>query len=86
MAWYHQIWEKLFTFVSDFSKRNTRYVDITKLYLPIGEHLKIFIENFAYSAAEGWNNIANNIRNCDTIGAFKHAYLKWSSVNNFISF
>ncbi len=72
---------KMFKFVSDVSKRNTRYVDKTKLYLPTGKHLKIFTDSFAYSAAEVWNTIPNNIRNCETIGAFKHAFLKWCSQN-----
>ncbi len=49
---------------------------LTKLYLPIGKHLKRFTASFAYSAAEVWNTIPNNIRNCETIGAFKYAYLK----------
>ncbi len=38
---------KMFKFVSDVSERNIRYVDKTKLYLPIGKHLKIFTDNFA---------------------------------------
>ncbi len=52
---------KMFKFVS---KRNTRYVDKTKLYLPTGKHLKIFTDSFIYSAAEVWNTIPNNIHNC----------------------
>ncbi len=64
---------KMFKFVSDFSKRNTRYVVKTKL--------KPFRDSFAYSTAEVWNTVPNNIRNCETIGAFKHAYLKWCSNN-----
>ncbi len=71
----------MFRFVSDVSKRNTRYVDKTKLYLPTGEHLKMITDSFAYSAAEVWNTIPNNIHNCETIGGFKHAYLKWCSHN-----
>ncbi len=72
---------KMFKFVLDVSKRNIRYGDKTKLYLPTGKHLKHFTDSFAYSAAEVWNTILNNIRNCETIGAFKHAYLKWCSHN-----
>ncbi len=73
----------MFKIVSDVSKRNTRYVDKTKLYLPTGKHLKIFTDSFAYSAAEVWNTIPNNIRNCETIGAFKHAYLKGKCGTNY---
>ncbi len=46
-----------------------------------GKHLKHFTGSFAYSAAEVWNTIPNNICNSETIGAFKHAYLKWCSHN-----
>ncbi len=60
----------MFKFVSDVSKRNTRYVDKTKLYLPTCKQLKIFTDKFAFSAADVWNTIPNNIRNCETIGAF----------------
>ncbi len=49
--------------------------------LPTGKHLKIFTDSFANSAAQVWNTIPNNIRNCENIGAFKHAYLKWCSHN-----
>ncbi len=31
--------------------------------VPIGKHLKIATDIFAYSAAEVWNNILNNICN-----------------------
>ncbi len=72
---------EMFKFISDVSNRNSRYVDKTKLYLPTCKHLKIFTDSFAYSAAEVWNTIPNNIHNCETIGAFKHAYLKWCSHN-----
>ncbi len=72
---------KMFKFFSYVSKWNTRYVDKTRLYLPKGKHLKRFTDSFAYSAADVWNTIPNNIRNCETIGAFKHAYLKWCSHN-----
>ncbi len=51
----------MFKVVSDVSKRNTRYVDKTKLYFPIGKHLEIFTDKFAYSAAEVWNTIPKNI-------------------------
>ncbi len=70
---------KMFKFVSDVSTRNTRYVDKIKLYLPTGKHLKMFIDIFVYPVAEVWNSIPYNIRNCETTGAFKHAYLKWCS-------
>ncbi len=74
---------KMFKFVSDVSKRNTRYVVKTKLYLPTGKYLKMFTDSFAYSAAEVWNTIPNNICNCETIGAFKHGAL---IISNFINF
>ncbi len=64
---------KKIKFVSVVSKRNTRYV----FYLSTGKHLKICTDSFASSAAEVWNTIPNNIRNCETIGA----YLKWCSHN-----
>ncbi len=70
---------RMFKFVSDVSKRNTRYVDKTKLYLPTGKHFNLFTDSFAYSTKEVWNTIPNNIRNCETKGVFKHAYLKWCS-------
>ncbi len=57
----------MFKFVSDVSKRNTRYVDKTKLYLLTGKHLKMFTDSFAYSAVEVCNTTPNNIRNCETI-------------------
>ncbi len=59
---------KMFKFVADVSKRNTRYVDNTKLFLPTGKHLKTV-----------WNTIPNNMCNSEKIDAFKHAYLKWCS-------
>ncbi len=74
---------KMFKFVSDVSKRNTRYVVKTKLYLPTGKYLKMFTDSFAYSAAQVWNTIPNNICNCETIGAFKHGAL---IISNFINF
>ncbi len=72
---------KMFKFISDVSKSNTRYVNKTKLYLTTGKHLKMFTDSFAYLAAEERKKISNNIHNCETIGAFQHAYLKWCSHN-----
>ncbi len=72
---------KMFKFVSNVSERNTRYVDKTRLYLPTGKHFKTFTDIFAYSASDVWDTIPNNIRNCETISAFKYAYLKWCSHN-----
>ncbi len=60
---------------------NTRYVGKTTHYLLTGKYLASFTDSFAQSAAEVWNTIANNIRNCETIDVFKHAYLKWCSHN-----
>ncbi len=56
----------------------------TKLYLPTGKHLKIFRNSFANSAAEVCYNIASNIHNCETIGAFKHTYWKWCSYQFYV--
>ncbi len=52
----------MFKFVTDFSQRQTRFVDNSKLYLPIGNHLKVFTGSFQYAAGAVWNKLPVHIR------------------------
>ncbi len=37
--------KEIFKFVTDVSQRQARYVDNSKLYLPTGNHLKVFTDS-----------------------------------------
>ena len=67
----------MFKFVSEVSTSETRYADRTRLYLKTGSNLKAYTDSFQYAAAQAWNNIPSHIREKDTIGAFRTAYMKW---------
>ena len=69
--------KSMFTYVSEVSRRETRYADKTKLYLKTGTNLKAYTDCFQYAAALAWNKIPSYIREKDTIGAFRSAYMKW---------
>ncbi len=80
MVWQHHIWESTFKFVTGVSKSNTRYVDKTNLYLPTGKHLKQITDNFP-TQQQKCKIPFPTILVTETIGAFKHTYLKWCSHN-----
>ncbi len=54
--------KEMFKFVTDISQRQTRFVDNSKLYLPIGNHLKVFTGSFQYAAGAVWNKLPVHIR------------------------
>lgn len=67
----------MFKLVSDVSQRDTRNVDKTKLYLPTGANLKVYTDSFQYSAANIWNNIPAEVRQCESLAIFKQSYMRW---------
>ncbi len=42
--------KEIFKVVTEVSQRQTRFVDNSKLYLPTGNHLKVFTDSFQYAA------------------------------------
>ncbi len=53
------------------------FVDNSKLYLPIGNHLKVFTDSFQYAASAVWNKLPVHVREAESTPAFKSAYIKW---------
>ncbi len=67
--------KKIFKFVTDVSQRETRFVDNSKLYLPRGNHLKVFTDSFQYAASAVWNKLPVHVREAESSPAFKSAYI-----------
>ncbi len=68
--------KEMFKFVTDVNQRQTRYVDNSKLYLPVGNHLKVFTDSFQYAACAVWNKLSVYIREDQSTSDFKLAYMK----------
>ncbi len=67
---------KMFTYVHEVSTYNTRNATDKSLYISKCK-LKAYTDTFAYSSAVIWNKLPVNIRNTESLGAFKSAYMTW---------
>ncbi len=52
------------------------YYRLKAYQISLGKHRDIYINSFAYSGAEIWNDIPTNIRNSVSLESFKGAYLR----------
>ncbi len=68
--------KEMFKFVTDVSQRQTRFVDNSKLYLPIGIHLNVFTDSFQYAASAVWNKLPVHVWEAESTSAFRSAYIK----------
>ncbi len=69
--------QDMFKYVTDVNVRSTRNADKSKLYLPGGKHLKKYTDNFSYSCGMIWNTIPSDVREAESLTAFKSSYVKW---------
>ncbi len=68
--------QDMFKYVTDVNVRSTRNADKSKLYLPGGKNLKRYTDNFSYSGGMMWNTIPSDVREIDSLRAFKLSYVK----------
>ncbi len=71
----------MFKFVTDVSHRQTRFVDNSKLYLPTGNHLKVFTDSFQYAANAVWNKLPVHVRDAESTPAYYYYYYIITIVN-----
>lgn len=69
--------QDMFKYVTDVNVRSTRNADKSKLYLPGGKNLKKYTDNFSYSGGMIWNTIPSDVREAESLTAFKSSYVKW---------
>ncbi len=67
----------MFKYVTHVNVRSTRNGDKSKLYLPGGKNLKKYTDNFSYSDGMIWNTIPSDVREAESLTAFKSCYVKW---------
>ncbi len=68
--------KEMFKFVTDVSQRQTRFVDNSKLNMPTGNHLNVFIDSFQYASRAVWNKLPVHVQEAESTPAFKSAYIK----------
>ncbi len=64
-------------YVTDVNVKSSRNADKSKLYLPGGKNLKKYTDNFSYSGGMIWNTIPSDVREAESLKAFKSRYVKW---------
>ncbi len=69
--------QDMFKYVTDVNVRSTHNADKSKLYLPGGKYLKKYTDNFSYSGGMIWNTIPSDVREAESLTAFKSSYVKW---------
>ncbi len=67
----------MFKYVTDVNVISARNADKSKLYLPGGKPLKKYTDNFSYSGGMIWNTIPSDVREGESLTAFKSSYVKW---------
>ncbi len=69
--------QDMFKYVTDVNVRSTWNADRSKLYLPGGKKLKKYTDNFSYPGGMIWNTIPSDVREAESLTAFKSSYVKW---------
>ncbi len=69
--------QDMFKYVIDVNVRSTRNADKSKLYLPGGKTLKKYTDNFSYSGGMISNTIPSDVREAESLTAFKSSCVKW---------
>ncbi len=67
----------MFKYVTDVNVRSTHNADKSKLYLTGEKKMKKYTDNFSYSGGMIWNTIPSDVREAESLTAFKSSYIKW---------
>ncbi len=73
--------QNMFKYVTDVHVRSTRNADKCKLYLPGGKYMNKYTDNFSFSGG-----MISDVREADSLTAFKSSYVKWYKQYFYIGF
>ncbi len=69
--------QDMFKCVTNVNVRSSCNADESKLYLPGGKKMKKYTDNFSFSGGMIWNTIPSDVREVESLTAFKSSYVKW---------